>query len=285
MRPEDRKEFNTLLITAMAVYERQITAALGDLFFAALGQYSMDQVRDAMARHLQDPADGKFSPKPADLIRQIEGARSQDKRPGKDQAWSIALRSLDDNETVTVTPEILTALDTARPLLEMRDKVAARMAFVEVYEKLVASKRAAGVPMESTVSFGDDKSRRQIAIEDDMRRGMLTREQAEPYLLRIAQETQPITPEGLAIAGLLAAPEGSKPLTNEERQKRLQEVRSQIGKGARGVQAEKSHAEAMAERAETERLKNEVLGKINDLSADAGKEDTKKPRDIDPAAI
>lgn len=272
MRPEDRKEFNSLLITAMAVYERQITAALGDLFFAALGKYSMDQVRDAMARHLQDPTEGKFSPKPADLIRQIEGVRAADGRPGKDQAWSIALCSLDDNETVLLTPEILAALDTARPLLDMRDKVAARMAFVEVYEKLVARNRADGRPVQVTISLGDDKGRRQLAIEDGLRRGMLTQAQAEPHLIRIAHETQPVTAEGSAIAGLLAAPEGSKPLTNEERQKRLQEVRSQIGKGARGVQAEKSHAEALAERAETERRKSEALGKIDNLSSAMGSE-------------
>lgn len=268
MQDEDRKEFNALLITAMAVYERQITAALGDLFFAALGKYSLDQVRGAMARHLQDPVEGKFSPKPADLIRQIEGVKAEDGRPGKDQAWSIALCSLDDDETVVLTPEILAALDSAKPLLEMRDKVAARMAFIEVYEKLVARARGEGRPIEVTISLGDDKARRQIAIEDGLRRGMLTNAQADPHLVRIAQETQPVTPEGSAIAGLLAAPEGSKPLTKEERQRRLQEVRSQIGKGARGLQAEKSHAAALVERQETERRKTEVLDKIDNLASD-----------------
>lgn len=272
MRPEDRREFNTLLVTAMAVYERQITAALGDLFFAALGQYSMDQVRDAMARHLQDPVDGKFSPKPADLIRHIEGVKAADGRPGKDQAWSIALCSLDDNETVLLTPEILAALDTARPLLEMRDKVAARMAFVEVYEKLVARARGEGRPVQVTVSLGDDKGRRQLAIEDGLRRGMLTQAQAQPHLVRIAHETQPITADGSAIAGLLAAPEGSKPLTNEERQMRLQEVRSQIGNGARVLLAEKTMAEAMARKADTDRRKAEALKKIDDLSAGTASE-------------
>lgn len=262
MRTEDRKEFNALLITAMAVYERQITAALGDLFFAALGKYSMDQVREAMAHHLQDPVDGKFSPKPADLIRQIEGVKAEDGRPGKDQAWSIALCSLDDDETVLLTPEILAALDTAKPLLEMRDKVAARMAFVEVYEKLVARARGEGRPVEVTISLGDDKARRQLAVEDGLRRGMLTSAQAEPHLLRIAQETQLITPDGSAIAGLLSGPAGSKPMSKEDRQRRLEEVRSQIGKGARVLLAEKSMAEALGRKADTDRRKAEVLAKI-----------------------
>ena len=262
MQAEDRKEFNTLLVTAMAVYERQITGALADLFFAALGPYSIDQVRDGMARHLQDPADGKFSPKPADVIRQIQGAKAADGRPGKDSAWSIALCSLDDDETVVTTPEILAALESAKPLLAIRDKVAARLAFVEVYERLVTQARREGRPIDVIVSLGDDKARRQIAIEDGMRSGMLTRDQAQPHLLRIEQETQQASAEGSAIAGLLSGPAGSKPMSKEDRQRRLDEVRSQIGKGARVLLAEKSMAEALGRKADTDRRKAEVLAKI-----------------------
>lgn len=262
MQPEDRKEFNALLITAMAVYERQITSALGDLYFAALGQYTLQQVREGMARHLQDPADGKFSPKPADVIRQIQGAvAASDRRPGKDIAWSIALRSLDDAETVVTTEEILAALEMARPLLAIRDKVAARQAFIEAYEKQVDMARRMGRPISVIVSLGDDKGRRAHAVEEGLRAGLLTQEQASPHLVRIGQETQPISEEGSAIAGLLAGPAG-KPTSNEERQRKLQEVRRQIGIGARGVQAEKSMAEALERRADTERRKQAVADKI-----------------------
>lgn len=267
MRAEDQGDFTKLLVGAMAVYDHKITAQIAELYFAALGIYALEQVREGLSRHMQDQVAGKFYPKPADIIGQILGQKANDGRPGKDQAWSIALCSLDDNETVLLTPEILTALDTARPLLEMRDKVAARMAFIEVYEKLVARARSEGRPVQVTISLGDDKSRRQLAIEDGLRRGMLTSVQAEPHLIRIAQETQPITPDGSAIAGLLAAPEGSKPLTNEERKLRLQEVRSQIGKGARNLQAEKSMAKAMEDRADTARRKQGVEDKIQDKTA------------------
>lgn len=158
------------------------------------------------------------------------------------------------------------------PLLAIRDKVAARLAFIEVYERMVSQARREGRPVEVIVSLGDDKARRQIAIEDGLRNGMLTKIQAEPHLLRISQENQAITPDGSAIAGLLAGHAGTKPMSNEERQRRLQEVRSQIGIGARGVQAEKSHAHAMADRQETERRKREVLDKIDNLSSATGSE-------------
>ncbi len=260
MQPEDRKEFNALLVTAMAVYERQITTSLADLYFAALGPYSLDQVRDGMARHLQDPADGKFSPKPADVIRQIQGVTADDRRPGKDQAWSIALCSLDDNDTVIVTPEILAARDVAKPLLDLRDKVAARMAFVEVYEKLVAQARREGRPIDVIVSLGDDKARRQFAIEDGLRAGLLTQEQARPHLLRIEQETQRISAEGSVIAGLIAGPAGATPEELRERNReRLQGIRNLVGPGARQLQAEKSMADALEKRADTQRRKDELF--------------------------
>lgn len=263
MRPEDRKEFNVLLVTAMAVYERQITSALGDLFFAALGAYSMDQVREGMARHLQDPVDGKFSPKPADVIRQIQNVLATDGRPGKDEAWSIALTSLDELDTVLLTEEILAALAVARPLLELRDKVAARLAFVEAYERHVSmARRGKGQATKWIVSLGEDKSRRMHALAEGVRLGRLTQDQAQPHLLRISQETQPISAEGSAIAGLLAGPAGGLPLTKDELRERWKCVR-QLVTNPGDVLAEKSMAEALAKRADTERRKQAVQEQIH----------------------
>lgn len=267
MRPEDRKEFNNLLITAMAVYERQITSALGDLFFAALGVYSIDQVREGVARHIQDPVEGKFSPKPADIIRQINNVISNDGRPGKDEAWSIALSSQDEQDTVLITEEILAALAVAQPLLDMRDKVAARLAFVEAYERQVAlSRRGTGKPAKWIVSLGDDKNRRAHAVQEGLRSGRLTLDQGESHLARIGQENQPIAPDASVIAGLLAGPKTKEPLTPEQLRERWQQVRTLVTD--RGdVLAEKSMGRAMARKADTDRRKAEALNKIDELNA------------------
>lgn len=259
MRTEDKTEFTTLLVSAMALYDKQITKPVADIFFNALGPYSLAQVRDGLSRHLQDPVDGKFSPKPADVIRQMQGVIADDRRPGKDRAWSIALRSLDEGETVVLTPEILAAREVARPLLEIRDKFAARMAFVEVYEQLVAQARREGRTIDVIVSLGGDKDRRQFAIEDGLRSGLLTQDQAAPHLLRIGQETQPVSADGSALAGLLAAPAGGKPLDDAENQERWRALRRGLGSGAREVQAEKSMAEALEKRADTQRRKDELF--------------------------
>lgn len=264
MRTEDKAEFTTFLATAMSVYGKQITTGFVDLFFNALGLYDLATVKEALSRHVQDPDGGQFAPKPADLIRQIQGSKADDGRPGKDEAWAIAMRATDETDTVLVTDEILAALFVAQPLLDVRDKVAARMAFIESYERLVEIARRQGKPSSWTISLGDDKQRRIAAIDEGVRIGRLTAEQAEPHRLRIVQETQPLSQEGLAIAGLLAGPAGSKPLSNEEIRARLAEVKAGISSGS-NKQDEARHQQARETQADRDRRLAEHLKLIEQL--------------------
>lgn len=264
MRPDQHTAFGKLLAAVMSVYSKPITTAQVDVYFNALGLYDLEAVRDALNRHVQDPEGGQFAPKPADIIRQIQGSKADDGRPGKDEAWAIAMRCTDESDTVLVTSEILGALFVAQPLLDVRDKVAARMAFIESYERLVEIARQQGQPTKWTISLGDDKQRRVAAVEDGVRRGRLTQKQADPHLKRIAQETQPISREGLAIAGLLAAPAGSKPLSNEEIRARLAQVKAGISSGS-SKQDEAKHQQARETQADRDKRLAEHLKLIEQL--------------------
>lgn len=266
MRAEDKGEFSVMLIDAMAVYERQVTRGVADMYFNALAMYSLDQVRDGLSKHMQDSEDGKFSPKPADIIRQIAGSKADDGRPGRDEAWSIALCSQDESDTVLITEEILAALSVAQPLLEIRDKVAARLAFVEAYEKQLAQARRAAKPVNWIVSLGDDKGRRAHALQEGVRLGRLTQDQAEPHLLRIAQETQPVAKEGLAIAGLLAGPAPKEPLSQEELRERWKQVRGIVA-GAQDRSDEEKHARARAAHQDMQDRRKAHEAAISELKA------------------
>lgn len=244
MRNDEKAEFTKLLAASMAIYERQITSGFVDIFFSALGQYPLAVVREALNRHLQDPEGGRFAPKPADLIRQVVTAKASDGRPGRDEAWAIAQKAVDENETVVVTEEILGALEVARPLIEMRDKVAARMAFVESYDRLVGEKRAAGVPFEWMVSLGDDKSKRSTAIQAAKVSGLLPAPRANALLEMHTEEE--VTADGLAIAGLLAGPKGEQ--TVDQIRSRLQEIKAGIGKARQGKLIKKREDLKNAER-------------------------------------
>ncbi|MFJ2319221.1 hypothetical protein [Pseudomonas sp. NPDC087817] len=134
----------------------------------------------------------------ADILQRVQ---SSDGRPGKDEAWSIALSGHDESETVVLTTEIQQAMTAAAPILRVGDKVGARMAFMSAYERLVTQARAQAIPTSWNVSLGHDPVRRVTAIESAVRMQLITHQAGAQYLtdLRIA----PVTSDGQAIAGLL----------------------------------------------------------------------------------
>lgn len=223
MLAEDKSAFTQLLAATMAIYERQITTGLADIFFSAMAPYDLATVREALNRHVQDPDGGRFAPKPADLIRQIQNGQASDGRPGREEAWAIAQLAADESRTVVLSGEIIGALEVARPLLEARDKVAARLAFCEAYDRLVREKRAECVPLEWHVSLGYDKAGRVPAIEQAREPGRLDAPKAALLIEQNREES--ISADGVAIAGLLSGPKAKDP---QDLRARWQALRSQV---------------------------------------------------------
>lgn len=89
--------------------------------------------------------------------------------PSSDEAWAIALKAMDENETVTWTNEIMYAWERCRPVYEDGDKVGARLAFKAVYEGLDLSGRPDWI-----VSEGFDKDKRLIEMQSTQTAGRLS---------------------------------------------------------------------------------------------------------------
>ncbi len=70
-----------------------------------------------------------------DIIERIPGSGVEDGRPGPEEAWSLCPK--DDELSVVWTPEMAQAFGAARPILLSGDAVGARMAFREVYSRLL----------------------------------------------------------------------------------------------------------------------------------------------------
>lgn len=134
----------------------------------------------------------------AAVIQRIDAA---DGRPGRDEAWSIALAATDEFDTAVLTQEIRLALPAALPILRVGDKIGARMAFLATYERLVQQARAEGAPVTWSVSVGYDAQRRLEAVELAERMGRITSEVAQEHRRRLALEAP--SGDGLALAGLL----------------------------------------------------------------------------------
>ena len=166
MREQDAAPFVVLLSDVFSLYPtaKQLTDGLVAMYFRALATYPFEVVQSAFDAHVKDPQRGRFAPLPADVIAQIEGLAEQDGRPGPEEAWAIALRSSDEAETVVWTAEIAEAMAGARPVLAAGDEVGARMAFREVYTRLLDAARRQRMPAAWTVSLGFDTERRGVAI-------------------------------------------------------------------------------------------------------------------------
>lgn len=178
----------------------------------------------------------------ADILQRVQAA---DGRPGKDEAWSIALTASDESETVIMTAETQQAMTAARPVLALGDKVGARMAFMSAYERLVTKARAEAVPTTWSVSLGFDPVRRVTAIESAVRMQLISQQAGTQYLadLRIA----PVTVDGQAIAGLLT---GSPAMPSPHLREKLAEVRSIVG-AAKARQDREKLKKAQADRVDT----------------------------------
>lgn len=134
----------------------------------------------------------------ADIMQRVQAT---DGRPGKDEAWSIALAASDERETVVMTAEIQQAMAAATPVLAVGDKIGARMAFMSAYERLVIKARAEALPTTWSISLGFDQARRVTAIESAVRMRLISNDAVTQYLADV--QIAPITTDGQAIAGLL----------------------------------------------------------------------------------
>lgn len=198
MREQDFKDFSALLDGVCSLLSRGAytpNATNTALFFRALERFDIAAVRAAFSAHVNDPARGKFAPVPADILAQLGVAFAEnDGRPGVEEAWAAV--PLDEGATVVWTGEMAEAFGLCSALVNAGDRIGARMAFKEVYIRLVAQARQAGKPVRWIASLGSDIEGRKRALAAAVQAGNMTAE--------IAYEACPLLPAPQSLK--LAAP-------------------------------------------------------------------------------
>lgn len=175
MRDADTGAFVALLADVFGLYPsaKSLTETQVAMFVRALAPYPLDQVRAALDAHVRDPQRGRWPPVPADVIAQMAAAAEADGRPGAEEAWAISLAASDERDTVVWSAEMAEAWTAARPVFSRGDEIGARMAFREVYQRLIAEARAARRPLAWSTSLGHDADRRAEAIGAAVQLGRL----------------------------------------------------------------------------------------------------------------
>lgn len=191
------------LIKAVAVTAelcgRTFSETAAGVFCADLTPYPLSDVLNALQRCRKEVR-GVLTTQ--DVISRID-----DGRPGVEEAWA----SIPADESVTViwTAEAQDAYAVCAPVLATGDRVAARMAFKEVYQRLLLTARDAGGPIKWAISLGHDVEQRKRVLAAGVVAFQVSAEQA--------YELCPLLPAPASL--LLAAPPKNE--REEARAKRL----------------------------------------------------------------
>jgi len=111
MKQDEYGQFQVLWTRICDVYGKSPSDAAITITFRALAKYPLATIRRALDAHTSDPDGGRFMPKPADLIRHIDG----DPQSQSLLAWSKvekAIRTIGPWQTVVFDdPSVMAAIE------------------------------------------------------------------------------------------------------------------------------------------------------------------------------
>jgi Domain of unknown function (DUF6475) len=77
MRPEDAFQFALWMTALGELYGKNISTTLNEIYWNILKNFDFQQVERAFHYHITNPDGGQFMPKPADIVRIIQGTAEE----------------------------------------------------------------------------------------------------------------------------------------------------------------------------------------------------------------
>lgn len=176
MNQQDAQAFFELLDVTYDIIgvgaNKIISPAAKAVFFEDLERYPLELVKASLAAHRGDPERGKFTPKPADIIYQIERRRKVSWLSA-DEAWAQVPKI--EGQPGLLNDVTAQALAVAQPFLVMvrPDLTAARMAFKGCYERLVERAKLERRGPVYFISPGGSPEEMQAVADEGVRQGLL----------------------------------------------------------------------------------------------------------------
>lgn len=76
MQVNDLPEFKECLELVMSFYSKDVTPAVFEVWSAICQPFTLEQIKKAFNAHVANPDNGQFPPKPADIIRLLDGSKT-----------------------------------------------------------------------------------------------------------------------------------------------------------------------------------------------------------------
>ena len=138
-----------------------------------LRSYPLPHVREALARVHRQGKRFAF----VDILDQMPGGH-----PNGEEAWAIVAACLgNEDATVVWTDQMSGAFGVVRDMGD--DQVAARMAFKEVYQRLVSNARDQGIGPQWRVSLGHDSRQREHVLIDAVQKQRISPDYALKFIV------------------------------------------------------------------------------------------------------
>lgn len=196
-----------ITVTAMLTSGKTLPPDVVEVYMARLSRYPEDAIREAL-RRCQNEIKGHLALR--DIIERID-----DGHPSPNEAWALCPKS--EDQSVVWTDEIAAAHASTSGL---GDQVAARMAFIETYKRLVGDSRAESKPINFFLSAGRDVAGRDQAVSEAVALGRLPASSVDSTR---QLESAPASPA-------LPAPDSEdRPATQEEVATAMTEIRKTLG--------------------------------------------------------
>jgi hypothetical protein len=76
MNEQDKRAFKELLTNVMAFYRQDTSPFALQVWWSACQPFTLEQVSKALNAHAVDPDRGQFAPKPADVVKTLQGTKT-----------------------------------------------------------------------------------------------------------------------------------------------------------------------------------------------------------------
>ncbi len=146
MQDPDKVNFEKMIRATATMYPttikpEDINTMMLKLFFASLREYSFEQVSYGFEKHLSDPVDGKFFPKPANIIKHLK-ANEPSAEQKAELAWAQVMRvmrtdgsygslKLDDKQALAAVKGFTSWKDLC--MMPEKDMTWAKKEFISMY--------------------------------------------------------------------------------------------------------------------------------------------------------
>lgn len=148
MTPDQMRWLLEQIAVTVELLGQEISETAAAVLARELAHYPKPLLERALHR-VRNEHTGRFTLKAiVDRIDELSG------RFAPNEAWALALQSLDERNTVVWTNEIRAAWGVAQQVMQVGDKVGGRMAFVAAYERIVKDARDARQMPQVEVSEG-----------------------------------------------------------------------------------------------------------------------------------